>query len=102
LAVAASIGVAAALALWHWDGWFQRPVAVRPAPVGPGYVEPAPHGFEAPPAGRRPSLWAYRQAARQSEEALDESLDRDARHVFASGSQPAESRIRPASVRLML
>lgn len=102
LAVAASIGVAAALALWHWDGWLHKPVAVHPAPAGPGHVESAPHNPETPPAGRRSSLWAYRQAARQSEEALDEALDRDARHVFASGSQAPESWVRPDSVRQML
>jgi len=102
VAVAASIGVAAALALWHWDGWLPKPVAVQPAPVGSGNVEPAPHNPETMPDGRRPSLWAYRQAARQSEEALDEALDRDARQVLAPGSQVPESWLQPASVGQML
>jgi hypothetical protein len=73
LAVAASIGLAAML-VWGRRG----------APPGPEVAEKGPPAQqrEAPPGDRLPTLWAYRQAAEESPEALGAMLDRDARWVL--------------------
>ena len=59
LAVAASIGLVAGLAWWHWRGPSDGQVATKPP------------GAETPSGDRLPTLWAYRQAAEQSPEALE-------------------------------
>ena len=74
LALAASIGLVAALVWWRWGG-----------PPGPEVVENGPlppQPIEAPTGERLPTLWAYRQAAGQSPQALDAMLDRDARWML--------------------
>jgi hypothetical protein len=104
LAVAASIGLIAALVWWHWGGPPDRHVVVNPppSPIGPGNPQPIPQGPEAPQGHRLPTMWAYRQAARQSAEALDAMLAQDARWVLHPEPQSFQVGASRGSVPLTL
>jgi len=103
LAVAASIGLVAGLAWWRWGGSPNNSMVSRPlSPVGPGNVPSIPQGPETPHGDRRPSLWAYRQAAWQSAEALDAALDRDARRLLRPEPHPVEAGASLTSIRQTL
>jgi hypothetical protein len=106
LALAASIGLVALLVWGRWGGPPGPNVAKKsttpsetregdPFTPDPGAILPVP---EAPPVDRLPTMWAYRQAAGQSPQALDAMLDRDARWVlrpepksFQAGALPGSS-----------
>jgi hypothetical protein len=87
LAVAASIGLVAVLVWWRWAG-APGPEVGNHSPTPPGRSQeplepqPIPPTPEPTPLERPPTLWAYRQAAGRSAEALDALLDRDARWVL--------------------
>ena len=103
LAVAASIGLLAGLAWWRWGGSPGSPTVSRaPSSVRPGHVQPIPDGPETREGDRRPSLWAYRQAARQSADALDAALDRDARSLLRPEPRPVHAGASPASIQQTL
>jgi len=104
LAVAASIGLVAALVWWRWGGPPDGQVVVQPplSPIGAGNVQPIPQGPESPRGDREPSLWAYRQAAGQSSEALDAMLDRDARRLLRPEPRPIHAGASLASIRQTL
>jgi hypothetical protein len=92
LAVAASIGLVAGLVWWRWGGPPDGRVVVQPpVPSGPGNVQPLPQRPETPRGDRLPSLWAYRQAAGQSAEALDAMLDQDARDILRPEPHPFQA-----------
>jgi hypothetical protein len=92
LAVAASIGLVAGLAWWHWRGPSDGQVATKPpSPAAPGDVRPIPPGPGTPSGDRLPTLWAYRQAAEESPEALDAMLERDARWVLRPEPQSIQA-----------
>jgi hypothetical protein len=94
LAVAASIGLVAVL-VWGRRG---APPDAEVVKAGP----PAQQRIDAPPGDRLPTLWAYRQAAGQSAEALDAMLDRDARWVLRPEPQPFQAGASLGSIRQTL
>lgn len=100
LAVAASVAIVAALAWWHWGGRSDQQVVIEPprTPDVPSHdrpnapdSQPLPQGPKAPPGDRLPTMWAYDQAARQSDESLEALLDRDARRVLRPDPQPIQA-----------
>jgi len=90
LALAASIGLVAVLVWSRWGGQPDPNVVQAPSNANPGVPQPVllpepppvSPGPVALPGDRLPTLWAYRQAAGQSPEALDALLDRDARWML--------------------
>ncbi len=88
LAIAAALGLVAASAWWHWGGRPNQQANVGPPQHGPDNVRPTAPERGAGEGDRLPSLWAYRQAARVSTDALDVMLDHDAHRVLRPDKQP--------------
>ena len=85
MAAAASVIVAVVWSLAQRDS-FQQPIA--PAPVAPARVaqQPPESVSPEPTVVTHPTLWAYRQAAAQSPEALDALLDDHASRLLPGSS----------------